>query len=337
MNSKRTPEERFEQLEDYPFAPNYLSVDDTEGGELRIHYLDEGPADGDVVLLLHGQPAWSYLYRHMIPPLAAAGLRVIAPDLVGFGRSDKPTQIENYTYARHVAWMSDWLTQLDLTGVTVFCQDWGSLIGLRLVAAFPERFAGVVLANGGLPAGMVPEAFSAPAKEAYKTLPVVKAAELDACFRGAYAGGAPGIPGFLYWRKFCAESPEILRPGDAIDLVGNAASLTDDEKKAFNAPFPDESYLAGARRFPSLVPVFHDEPEVVENKAAWEVLKQFDKPFMCAFSDNDPVTAGGEKRFLELVPGCQGVAHRTISPAGHFLQQDQPQQCVQAILDIKKR
>jgi haloalkane dehalogenase len=190
MEFKRTPDERFHGLVDYPFQPHYLQVDDTEGGELRIHYLDEGPSDGDVVLLLHGQPAWSYLYRHMIPPLVEAGFRVIAPDLVGFGRSDKPTRIEDYTYARHVAWMSDWLTRLDLNGVTVFLQDWGSLIGLRLVAAFPERFAGVVLANGGLPTGPIPEGFSAPLKEAYKTLPVVKAEELEARFRDR--SGVPG-------------------------------------------------------------------------------------------------------------------------------------------------
>lgn len=334
MEFKRTPDERFDNLVDYPFQPNYLQVDDTEGGTLRIHYLDEGSPDGDVVLLMHGQPAWSYLYRHMIPPLVEAGFRVIAPDLVGFGRSDKPSRVEDYTYARHVAWMSDWLTRLDISGITVFCQDWGSLIGLRLVAAFPERFAGVVLANGGLPTGPVPEAFSAPAKEAYKTLPVPKATELEACFRGTFEGGPAGVPGFLYWRKFCAEGPDILRPGEVIGLVSNAAPLSDGEKAAYNAPYPDESYLAGARRFPSLVPLFADEPEVAENKAAWEVLAQFDKPFMCAFADDDPVTAGGDKPFLEKVPGCQGIEHRTISPAGHFLQQDQPQQCVQAILDI---
>ena len=334
---KRTPDDRFDNLVDYPFKPQYLQVADGEGGELRVHYLDEGASDGDVVLLLHGQPAWSYLYRHMIPPLVAAGFRVIAPDLVGFGRSDKPTRIEDYTYARHVAWMSDWLTQLDLSGITVFLQDWGSLIGLRLVAAFPERFAGVVLANGGLPAGPIPEKFAGPAREVYKTLPVVKASELEACFRGTYEGGTPGIPAFLYWRKFCAESPEIRRLGDIIDLIGNAAALTAGEKVAFNAPYPDESYVAGARRFPSLLPLFADEPEVAENKAAWKVLKQFDKPFLCAFSDDDPVTAGGDQAFLEAVPGCKGLDHRTIGPAGHFVQQDQPEQCVKAILDVTGR
>ena len=298
-----------------------------------MHYLDEGPRDGDVVLLLHGQPAWSYLYRHMIPPLVEAGFRVVAPDLVGFGRSDKPTRREDYTYARHVAWMSDWLLQMELREITVFLQDWGSLIGLRLVAAFPERFAAVILSNGGLPTGPVPEEFAAPLKEAYKTLPVVKAKELGARF-----SDRTGFPGMLYWRKFCAEGPEILRPGHAvIDRVGSKNEISDAVKAAFNAPFPDESYIAGARQFPSLVPIFADEPEVEENKAAWEVLKQFDKPFMCAFSDDDPVTAGGDKAFLDAVPGCEGVAHRTIGPAGHFLQQDQPGQCVQAILDITGR
>lgn len=333
MNYKRTPDERFENLVDYPFQPNYLEVDDTEGGKLRIHYLDEGPSDGDVVLLMHGQPVWSYLYRHMIPSLVDAGFRVIAPDLVGFGRSDKPTRPEDYTYARHVTWMSDWLTQLDLSGITVFFQDWGSMIGLRLVAAYPERFAGVVLANGVLVAGPIREDFAEPLRQAYDSLPVVKAKELDTRFRDT-----SGVPGILYWRKFCAESPEILKPGDAvIDEVSSDRVFTDAEKAAFNAPYPDETYLAGARRFPSLIPLFHDEPEVEENRAAWEVLKQFDKPFMCAFSDDDPVTAGADKAFLDNVPGCQGVEHRTITEAGHFLQHEQPGQCVQAILDITGR
>jgi haloalkane dehalogenase len=333
MEFKRTPDDRFENLVDYHFGPHYLQVADGEGGSLRIHYLDEGPASGDVVLLMHGQPAWSYLYRHMIPTLVEAGFRVIAPDLVGFGRSDKPTRPEDYTYARHVAWMSDWLGQLDLNNITIFFQDWGSLIGLRLVTAFPERFSHVVLANGGLPAGLIPEEFSARLKKAYQSLPVVAAKDLEARLRDR-----SGVPGMLYWRKFCAESPEIRYPGDAVmDSVGSKAMLSDAEKAAFNAPFPDESFLAGVRRFPSLVPLFPDDAEVEENKAAWKVLQQFDKPFMCAFADDDPVTAGGDKFFLEKVPGCQGVEHRTIGPAGHFLQQDQPGQCVQAILDITGR
>jgi haloalkane dehalogenase len=329
MQFKRSPDERFENLLDYPFQPHYLEVDDTEGGRLRVHYLDEGPSDGDVVLLMHGQPVWSYLYRHMIPPLVSAGFRVVAPDLVGFGRSDKPTRVEDYTYARHVAWMSDWLTQLDLSSVTVFFQDWGSMIGLRLVAAFPDRFARVVLANGTMTAGPVPEEAVEPLRAAYESMPVVAASELDARFRDK-----SGLPGILFWRKFCAESPQLLEIGKSLDAIGSASSVSEEERRAFDAPFPDESFLAGARRFPSLIPIFPDEPEVAENKAAWEVLKRFDKPFMCAFSDDDPVTAGADKPFLEKVPGCQGVVHRTIGPAGHFLQQDQPEQCVQAILDI---
>ena len=204
MEYRRTPDERFENLKDYPFAPNYAQVDDTEGGQLRIHYLDEGPADGDVVLLIHGQPAWSYLYRFMIPPLVEAGFRVVVPDLVGFGRSDKPTRQEDYTYARHVAWMSDWLKQLDLTNVTVFFQDWGSLIGLRLLASFPERFSRVVLSNGGLPTGMIPVQYTEFLKEAYTTLPIVQASELGERFLDT-----SGVPGFLYWRKFCAGSPDL--------------------------------------------------------------------------------------------------------------------------------
>ena len=330
MKHYRTPDERFEGLADYAFEPNYLQIADTEEGELRLHYLDEGPAEGPIVLLMHGQPAWSYLYRYMIPPLVEAGFRVVAPDLIGFGRSDKPAQLQDYTYARHVQWMSEWLTTLDLTDITVFFQDWGSLIGLRLVTAFPERFARVVLANGGMSTGIIPQEYAQPLKEAYKTLPVVKAQELGDRFRDT-----SGIPGFLYWRKFCAESPD-LEIGSLMSTV--SAGLMDERAQAaYAAPFPDQRYMAGARRFPSLVPVFHDEPEVEENLAAWDVLCKFDKPFMLAFSDNDPVTVGGDKKFMEKVPGANGIRHRTIENAGHFLQQDAPQQCVQAILDITGR
>jgi len=328
MEFKRTPDERFGNLQDYPFEPNYLSIDDTEGGQLRIHYLDEGPADGDVVLLLHGQPAWSYLYRHMIPPLVEAGFRVIAPDLVGFGRSDKPTKIEDYTYARHVAWMSEWLTALDLHNITVFFQDWGSMIGLRLVAAFEERFSRVVLSNGAMVAGPIPEEMAVPLKAAYETLPAVPAEELEERFCDA-----SGMPGILYWRKHCAERADF-NPGKVVAVIHPSAETDQAEIDAYNAPYPDESYLAGARRFPSLIPLYHDDVAAAENRAAMERLKQFDKPFMCAFADDDPVTAGGDKVFLDNVPGCQGVAHRNIGPAGHFVQQDQPEQCVQAILDI---
>ncbi|MCX2980922.1 alpha/beta fold hydrolase [Halieaceae bacterium IMCC14734] len=327
MQYQRTPDERFENLEDYPFQPHYLQIDDGEGGELRVHHLDEGPADGPLILLMHGQPAWSYLYRYMIPPLVAAGFRVVAPDFIGFGRSDKPTRRQDYTYARHIAWMSQWLTALGLTDITLFCQDWGSLIGLRMVTAFPERFANVVLSNGGMPTGMIPPEYADFLKEAYTTLPVVKAEELEERFNDT-----SGIPGFLYWRKFCAECPD-LEIGELMTAVATSP-LSESAAAAYSAPFPDQTYMAGARQFPSLVPVFHDEAEVEENTAAWQVLSKFDKPFMLAFADNDPVTAGGDKKFLETVPGARGVAHRTIENAGHFVQQEQPEQCVQAILDV---
>jgi len=266
----------------------------------------------------------------MIPPLVEAGFRVVAPDLIGFGRSDKPTRTQDYTYARHIGWMCEWLTALALTDITLFCQDWGSLIGLRLVTAYPQRFAHVVLSNGGLPTGMVPRAYTEPLREAYKTLPVVRAEELGARFRDT-----SGIPGFLYWRKFCAESPD-LEIGNVMQASATVP-LSPAEVAAYNAPFPDRSYMAGARRFPSLVPLFHDEPEVEENKAAWAILRQFDKPFMTAFADNDPVTAGADAKFQQEVPGTRGIAHRIIQNAGHFVQQEQPQQCVQAILDVTGR
>ncbi|GHD25271.1 haloalkane dehalogenase [Parahalioglobus pacificus] len=328
MEFKRTPDACFENLANFPYEPHYLQVDDTEGGSLRLAYIDEGPADAPVVLLMHGQPAWSYLYRHMMPALLENGFRVIAPDLIGFGRSDKPTQEEDYTYARHVAWMSDWLTQLDLTGITVFFQDWGSLIGLRLVAAFPERFAGVVLSNGGLPAGVIPEEFSQAIRDAYASLPVVKTTELGERFRDT-----SGIPGIFYWRKYCELSEELADVGHLFRAFDAPESIVD-EMDGFSVPFPDATYLSGARKFPRLIPLLQDEAEVQENKAAWKVLANFDKPFMLAFSDDDPVTAGGDAAFLKAVPGCEGIAHRTIGPAGHFVQQEQPEQCVQAILDI---
>ncbi|MFK7730259.1 MAG: haloalkane dehalogenase [Pseudomonadales bacterium] len=325
MRIIRTADERFSNLKDYPFSPNYLEVNDGEGAKLRIHYLDEGPADGDVILLMHGQPTWSYLYRHMIPDLVAAGHRVIAPDLVGFGKSDKPASIDDYTYASHVSWMSQWQSALNLNNITLFCQDWGGLIGLRLVTAFPEQFARVIVANTGLPTGMVPEEFAPMLQEAYKTLPVVEARELRERFEDT-----SGIPGFLYWRKFCAETPDL----DIGKVVAFTAGkdIDQDVVAAYNAPFPDEEYKAGARKFPCLVPLFHDEDEVEENKQAWTILESFNKPLLTAFSDNDPVTAGGEKRFQNSVPGAQGQQHITIANAGHFLQDEQPAACVKAIL-----
>jgi haloalkane dehalogenase len=324
MDVIRTPDERFENLPGYGFAPNYSDVPDTEGGSLRIHHLDEGPGDGELILCLHGQPSWSYLYRKMIPVFVDAGRRVVAPDFVGFGRSDKPTRREDYTYARHVQWMTAWLQGLDLQRITLFCQDWGGLIGLRLVAAMPERFARVVVANTGLPVGSGLPIEQAPAMhELYESLPVVPQSELFERF-----AAKDGPPGFLYWRKFCAESEEFrIGPLVAGEASGEVAA-------SYDAPFPDERYMAGARKFPSLVPVFPDDPEIPANEAAWEVLRKFDRPFLTAFSDSDPVTAGGEKIFQEQVPGAKGRAHVTIRGAGHFLQEDKGPEVAAAVLQF---
>lgn len=316
MKTLRTPDERFEKLSGYRHDPHYSEVPDGEGGTLRIHHLEEGPKDGsgDIVLLLHGQPTWSYLYRKMIRTLDRRGFRIIVPDLVGFGRSDKPTERSDYTYARHVQWMSDWLLGMDLNNINLFCQDWGGLIGLRLVAAFPERFARVAVANTGLPdgGGLPPEA-AAPMHKLYESIPVVKASELGERFRAT-----DGPPGFLYWRKYCAESPEFS-VGDVMQF--SIPDLRSEVRAGYEAPFPDESYLAGARQFPSLVPIMPDDPEIPANKEAWKVLEKFDRPFLTMFSHDDPVTAGGEKVFQERVAGAQGRDHITIYNGGHFLQE----------------
>ena len=296
MHVLRTPEARFADLADYPFAPHYLTVTDPDGTALRLHYLDEGPRDAPPVLLMHGEPSWSYLYRHFIPTLVAKGHRVIAPDLIGFGKSDKPAARGDYTYERHVGWMSTWLTALDLTNITLFCQDWGGLIGLRLVAAFPDRFARLVIANTGLPVGT-----------------------------GMSAG-------FDAWLKYSQSVPEF--PVGSILNGGTTRDLTEAEIAAYDAPFPDETYKEGARQFPTLVPVTPEHASVAENRAAWAVLSRFEKPVLTAFSDKDAVTGGGEKIFIERVPGAAGQPHTIIAGGGHFLQEDAPEELCTLIEDF---
>ncbi|BAN03452.1 haloalkane dehalogenase [Ilumatobacter coccineus] len=301
MHTLRTPDERFADLPDYPFAPNYVDVDDQDGGSLRVHYLDEGPADGPVVLAMHGEPSWSYLYRKIIPLLVAGGARVIAPDLVGFGKSDKPTEKSDYTYERHVAWMqAAIIDHLDLTDATFFGQDWGGLVGLRLVAENPDRFARVVIGNTGLPTGE----------------------------------GSPS-QAFLDWQKFSQESPVF--PIGQILNGATITELTDAEIAAYDAPFPDETYKEGARIFPSLVPTSTDDPAADANRAAWEVFRAWTKPFVCCFSDSDPITGGGDKIFLKLVPGTEGQPHTTITNAHHFFQEDGAPQIAEVILDAIAR
>ncbi len=295
MKVLRTPDSAFADIDDFPFAPHYLEITDPDDGtKLRVHYVDEGPRDAPIVLMMHGEPSWCYLYRHMIAPVVAAGYRVIAPDLIGFGKSDKPSKKTDYSYARHVGWMRQWVEALDLTNMTLACQDWGSLIGLRLVADMPDRFSAVVLSNGGLPEG----------------------------------GPAPRA--FAIWRAFATWSP-IFRIGSIVNM-GVKRALSAAEIAAYNAPFPDSSYKAGARIFPSFVP-FENNVAVADQKRAWKVLDQWDKPFLCCFSDGDPVTRGGESRFIGRVPGTAGQPHRTLK-GGHFVQEDDPEGFVQAILEV---
>jgi haloalkane dehalogenase len=273
----RTPDARFAAISDFPYVPKFVEV-----GGLRMAFIDEGPRDAPPVLLMHGEPTWSYLYRKMIPGLLAAGHRVIAPDLVGFGRSDKPTRKQDYSYANHVAWMET----IDLQHATLFCQDWGSLIGLRLVTHSPDRFDRVVLANGGLPTGaqgVVPRAFK-------------------------------------LWRAFARFSPWF--PIGKIVNSGCAVKLSTEEIAAYDAPFPSSRYAVAARLFPTFVPATPDDPERAANEAAWEVLKQWHKPFLTLFSSRDPITRGGDKVFLQLVPGTHNQPHSVTRGAGHFLQED---------------
>ena len=293
MKILRTPDARFANLPDFPFTPHYCEVKDSDGTALRIHYLDEGPASANPVLLMHGEPSWSFLYRRIVARLAARGHRVVAPDLIGFGRSDKPADQSDYTFERHVRWMSDWMDSTRLTNITLFCQDWGGLIGLRLVAAFPEKFARVIAANTGLPTG---NGFS---------------------------------EGFQRWLEFSQSTPTL--PIGQIVGMGSRRGLSDAEKAAYDAPFPDETFKAGARRFPALVPISPQHGSVAENKAAWQVLEKFTKPFLTAFSDSDPITKGGDLIFQDRVPGSKGQKHVTITDAGHFLQEDKPDEIADLI------
>jgi haloalkane dehalogenase len=298
MQTLRTPDERFVGLPGFPYAPRYVEVDDGEGGRLRVAYVDEGPADGETVLLVHGEPTWSFLYRRMIPVLVDAGLRVVAPDLVGFGRSDKPTEQGDHTYARHVGWMRQaLLDELGLREITLVCQDWGGLIGLRLLAEHPDRFARVVAANTGLP-----------------------------------TGDQPMTEAFLAWQRFSQESPDF----QIGRLVGGGCVTTPAPEvvAAYDAPFPDDSYTAAARVFPTLVPSGPDDPAAADNRAAWEVLARWGKPFVTAFSDGDPITRGGERVFQRLVPGAQGRPHTTLLGGGHFLQEDVGPELAGVVVDL---
>ncbi len=295
MNILRTDDKRFKDLIDFPYEPHYQDV---EG--IRIHYIEEGHNDSEVILLMHGEPSWSFLYRYMIPILTDAGFRVIAPDLVGFGRSDKPTNQTDHTYRKHVDWMTKWLLLLNLRNITLFCQDWGSLIGLRVAIENKDRFKRIVLSNGGLPTGhqKMSEAFT-------------------------------------NWRNFSRTTPDFSIP--FIIQGGTTTKLSKIILKGYDAPFPDDTYKAGARIFPSLVPISPDDPESKANTEAFELFKKWDKPFLTAFSDSDPITKGGDKIWQALVPGAQNQTHVIIKGAGHFIQEDKGPEVAKTIMDFIKK
>jgi haloalkane dehalogenase len=286
MEIYRTPDERFAGLTGFPWEPAYAEVPDGDGGSLRMAYVDEGPADGPVVLLLHGEPTWSYLYRHVIDVLTADGIRAVAPDLVGFGRSDKPLQTGDHSFARHVEWVRALVfDHLDLHDVTLVGQDWGGLIGLRLVAEHPDRFARVVTANTGLPTGDHP------------------------------------MPELWWMFRNAVETAETLDIGRFVE-AGCQRGLGDDDRAAYDAPFPDEAAKAGPRVMPTLVPTQSDDPASEANRAAWDVLGRWQKPFLTAFSDGDPITGDMAPILQALVPGAAGLEHPVLAGAGHFLQED---------------
>ncbi|MCZ7526372.1 MAG: haloalkane dehalogenase [Acidimicrobiia bacterium] len=296
METLRTPDERFDDLPGFPFAPCYVDVPDGDGGHLRMHYVDEGPPDAAPVLLLHGEPTWSFLYRTMIPVLVEAGLRAVAVDLVGFGRSDKPTRREDYTYQRHVDWTRAAVEAVGLEGITLFGQDWGGLVGLRLAAEDPDRFARIVAANTFLPTGDV----------------------------------APG-EAFLAWRRFSQETPAF--PVGRIVDRGCVTDLAPEIVAAYDAPFPDERFKEGARQFPVLVPTRPDDPASEANRRAWASLRRWEKPFLCAFADSDPITRGADRVLSAEIPGAAGQPHATIEGAGHFLQEDRGPDVARIVAD----
>ncbi len=294
MKILRTPDERFLNLPGYAFEPHYTDV-----GDMRMHYVDEGDATADPVLLLHGEPSWSYLYRTMIPPIVEGGLRAIAPDLIGFGKSDKPSAQDDYSYEKHVAWMKQFIEHLNLRNITLVCQDWGSLIGLRLAAENEDRFDRIVLANGGLPTG---------------------------------EGKIPTV--FRIWRAFARFSPWF--PIGRIVQSGTVSELSPDIVAAYDAPFPDSTFKAGSRAFPKLVPTSPDDPAAPANRRAWEVFRNWQKPFLTAFSNRDPITRGFDKAFVKRVPGAKDQPHTTIRDAGHFLQEEKGPELASIVIDFIK-
>ena len=297
MSILKTDLTLFENLSDWKFKENFTTVT-SEFGELDIHFVDENSTNDECVLLLHGNPTWGYLYRNMIDPLKENGYRVVVPDLPGFGKSDKFSVRYNYSYEGFVDWMSQFIENTDLKNITLFCQDWGGLIGLRLAAKYDDRFEKIVAANTGLPTGK-----------------------------------APLSEGFAVFREFLQIKSDLHVAGQVRN--GTTKGINENALAAYNAPFPDDDHKQGVRQFPNLVPGTPRTPSAEPNKEAWKILREWKKPFLCAFSDKDPIFSGVENSFYKLIPGCKDMPHVTIEDAGHFLQEDQPEACVDAILSIK--
>jgi len=299
----RTPEERFKDLPGYDFEPNYANV---QG--LRMHYVDQGPREADPVLLLHGEPSWSFLYRKMIPPIARSGHRVVAPDLIGFGKSDKLAKRREYSYQMYVDQVTEFIEKLELINITLFCQDWGGLIGLRVAAENPERFARIIAANTALP-GRPPESAR----------------------QGAFTGGLSMRSGafFLAWLSFSQLMPSFS--AGLVVQIGTVTKISPEVKAAYDAPFPSRRYKAGGRVFPTLVGT-----QIEENTRAWDVLAGWEKPFLTAFSDGDPIMRGGDRVFQRAVPGAKGQPHVTIKGGGHFLQEDKGEELAQVVIEFIK-
>jgi len=310
----RTPDERFSALPDFPFEARYVDVVSEGLAPLRMHYVDTGPEHGPIVLLLHGQPTWSYLYRKVLPVLAAAGLRAIAPDNIGYGRSDKLTQRTDYTFAGHLDWTHSLVTGLDLRNVTLVVQDWGGPIGLSTLARDPDRFARVVATNTILDT-------CDPALEG----------KLTWAHHGLGGSRVVLEEGLLDYLAFSQRTPDF-----AASFLLNAVCgpLEEEILAAYDAPFPDETYKAGMRQHAALIPLTRNDPGAIIGRQTMAVLEEWDRPFLTAYSDGDPATRGWDAVFQERVPGAKGQAHTTILGAGHFIQEQKGEELGRVIAEF---
>ncbi len=356
MEMLRTPDSQFQHLQDYPFEPRYTEIDSGEGGSLRIHHIDEGDRAAPIVLCLHGQPSWSYLYRKMVPLLTASGLRVIAPDLPGYGKSDKPAAREDYSYQHQVDWMGRWLEANDFGDITFFGQDWGGLIGLRMVVDHPDRFARVVVGNTGLPLTADLEQHIVDKVMAFRQ-DGQRLSFRDMAFALSRLGSVVDEPdafpmGFAHWQKFCWNTvdipagflmemminrPAVWKVAPRVLLnqhLGTALRPITRLGRAYEAPFPHASYKMGPRAMPSRVPTLPTDPSLEAQKKAWEFFLHFDKPFLCLFTEDDPVTRGAERSFIGRVPGTTGLPHQMFPRGGHFLQESRHRELSAAISEL---